>query len=58
MPFVIGPSRPGSRVAAAYALQAQEDKAAKKEAKKPAEPQGTAAKPARAPAGKPKKAKS
>ena len=51
MPFVIGPSRPGSRVAAAYALQAQEDKAAKKANKLPAEPEPTPA-PKRKPRGR------
>ena len=48
MPFVVKPSRPGSRVAAAYALQAAEDKAAKRASKKPAEPEPIkAAKPKR-----------
>jgi hypothetical protein len=43
MSFIVKPSRPGSRVAAAYALQALEDRAAKKAARKPAEPEPTSA---------------
>jgi hypothetical protein len=45
--FVVRPSRPGSIVAAAYALKAQADKADKKAAKKPAEPEPKTAKPQR-----------
>lgn len=53
--FVVKASRPGSVVAAAYALQAQADKAVKKAAKKPVEPEVATAKPARATAGKSKR---
>jgi hypothetical protein len=40
--FIVRPSRPGSIVAAAYALKAQADKAEKKASKNPAEPEPTA----------------